>query len=143
MHPLKLFQNRIFHSSTCAKITHLKWNDPAYKSERKKTMHRKLPLTGLFLAGVRLHDIVVEPHVGDGHAVLCERSRLVGADRRGGAERLDSLEVLHETVLAGHTLRSQGQTHLVTRVHTKSKIQEKFWGETTHFWGKQNSKGTC
>jgi len=68
--------------------------------------------TGLVLAGVGLHDLVVDPHVGDGHAVLCQRARLVRADRRRGAQCLDCLEVLHQTVLTGHPLRRQRQTDL-------------------------------
>ena len=46
----------------------------------------------------RLMDLVVKPHVGDGHPVLGESAGLVGADAGGGAESLDSLQVLHQTV---------------------------------------------
>lgn len=45
-----------------------------------------------------------------GHLVLRQRAGLVAADNRGAAERLDSLEVLHETVLAGHPLGGERQT---------------------------------
>merc|ERR1719336_712712 len=67
--------------------------------------------SGLVLRGVRLHDLVVEPHVCDGHPVLGEGASLVRADARGGAEGLDSLQVLHQAVLGGHPLGGQGETH--------------------------------
>ena len=54
----------------------------------------------------------IEPEMRDGHAVLRQRAGLVGADGRRRAERLDCLEVLHETVLLRHALRSQRQAHL-------------------------------
>jgi len=57
-------------------------------------------------------DLVVEPHVGHGHAVLGQRARLVGADGGGGAESLYGLQVLHQAVLLGHSLGSESQTHL-------------------------------
>jgi len=34
-------------------------------------------LTGLVLAGVSFFDAVVEPHMSDCHAVLCQRASLV------------------------------------------------------------------
>ena len=49
----------------------------------------------------------------DGHAVLRERC-LVGADDRGRPEGLDTLEVLHEAVLARHALGGQCQANLST-----------------------------
>ena len=66
----------------------------------------------LVLACVCLDDLVVEPQMSHCHAVLCQCAGLVRADGRGGAECLDSLQVLHQAVLACHTLSSQGQTHL-------------------------------
>ena len=68
----------------------------------------------LVLSGVGLVDLVVEPHVGHGHPVLGQGAGLVGADGGGGAQRLHSFQVLHQAVLLGHTLSSQGQTHLET-----------------------------
>merc|ERR1719336_2872195 len=65
----------------------------------------------LVLRGVRLHDLVVEPHVRDSHPVLGEGASLVRADARGGAEGLDSLQVLHQAVLGGHPLGGEGETH--------------------------------
>jgi len=49
-------------------------------------------------------NVVVEPQVRHGHPVLRQRASLVGADRRRGAERLDCLEVLDQTVLGRHAL---------------------------------------
>ena len=68
--------------------------------------------TGLVLGGVRLVDLVVEPHVGHGHPVLGQGAGLVGADGGGGAQGLHGLQVLHQAVLLGHALGGQGQTHL-------------------------------
>lgn len=71
-----------------------------------------LSLTGLILSGISLVDLVVEPHVGHGHAVLGQRARLVRTDGGGGAESLYGLQVLYQTVLLGHSLGSESQTHL-------------------------------
>merc|ERR1711953_1440655 len=65
--------------------------------------------TRLVLGGVGLHDLVVEPHVGHSHPVLGQCSGLVGTDGGGGAKRLHGLEVLDETVLAGHPLSGEGE----------------------------------
>ena len=70
------------------------------------------PVTSLLFTGVGLVDGPVEPHVGDGHAVLGEGARLVGADGGSGAQRLHRLQVLHQAVLPSHALGCQGQTHL-------------------------------
>ena len=64
---------------------------------------------------VRLVDLVVEPHVRDSHAVLRESPGLVGADDGGGAEGLDTLEVLHQAVLLRHALGRQRQDDLPRR----------------------------
>ena len=66
--------------------------------------------TTLVLGGVGLHDLVVEPHVGHGHPVLGQGSGLIRADGGGGAQSLDSLQVLDEAVLAGHSLGGEGET---------------------------------
>ncbi len=58
----------------------------------------------------------------DSHAVLGQGSRLVGADGGRGTERLDSLQVLHQAVLARHTLRSQGQAHLQKGASSKHDV---------------------
>lgn len=57
-------------------------------------------------------DLIVEPHVGHGHAVLGQRARLVRADGGGGAQSLHGLQVLYQAVLLGHPLGSESQTHL-------------------------------
>ena len=77
-------------------------------------------LTRLILAGVRLFDAGVKPHVCHRHAVLSQRPRLVRADRRRGSKRLDGLQMFHQTVLTGHALRCQRQTHLHTTTSTTS-----------------------
>ena len=61
------------------------------------------------LASVQLHHPAVQPQVRDGHLVLCEGARLVGADDAGGAQGLHALQILHQAVLLGHPLCSQGQ----------------------------------
>ena len=58
--------------------------------------------------------MIIEPHVGDGHTVLGEGTGLVRADGGGGSESLHGFQVLHQTVLGGHTLGSQSQTDLST-----------------------------
>jgi len=77
-------------------------------------MMMMMRLTRLILAGVRLHDLVVDPHVCDGHAILCQRPGLVRTDRRRRAKSLDCLEILDEAVLTGHPLSGQRQTDLHT-----------------------------
>lgn len=57
-------------------------------------------------------DLVVKPHVGDGHAILGEGARLVRADGGGGAQCLSRLQVLHQAVLHGHAFGCQCQAHL-------------------------------
>ena len=64
---------------------------------------------GLVLRGVGLNDLVVEPHVSHSHPVLCQCSCLVRADGGGGAKSLHGLEVLDETVLAGHPLGGESE----------------------------------
>ena len=46
------------------------------------------------------------------HSVLCKSPRLVGADDWSAAEGLNSLQILHETVLSFHSSCSKSQTHL-------------------------------
>ena len=65
--------------------------------------------TGLILSGVGFLDLVVEPHVGDGHSVLGESTGLVGANGRGGTKGFDGFEVLDEAVLLGHSLGGEGE----------------------------------
>ena len=72
-------------------------------------------LTRLVLGGIGLVDLVVEPHVSDGHPVLGQGARLVRADGGGGAQRFHSLQVLYQAVLTSHSLSSQCQTHLRAR----------------------------
>ena len=57
-------------------------------------------------------DLIVEPHVGDGHAVLGEGTSRVGADGGCGSQSLHRLQVLHQAVLPSHALGCQGQAHL-------------------------------
>ena len=64
--------------------------------------------TGLILGGIRFHDLPVEPHVGDRHAVLGQGSGFVGANGRSRPQGLDSFQVLDQTVLASHALGRQG-----------------------------------
>ena len=54
----------------------------------------------------------------DGHAVLRQCAGLVGTNGRRRAESLDSLKMLHQTILTGHPLGSQRQTDLQTDRHT-------------------------
>ena len=47
--------------------------------------------------------------MGHSHPILGQRPGLVGADSGGGAESLHGLEVLDETVLAGHPLGGESE----------------------------------
>lgn len=67
--------------------------------------------TRLILSGVSLNDLVVKPHVCHGHSVLSQRAGLIGANSRGRAKGLDGFQILHQAVLGGHTLGSEGQTY--------------------------------
>lgn len=78
--------------------------------------------TGLVFAGVGLQYLVVDPHVCDRHAVLCQRAGLVGADGRRRAQCLHRLQILHQTVLTRHPLGSQRQTHLTHHLRLLVKI---------------------
>ena len=56
-------------------------------------------------------NLAVEVDVGHSHSVLSNGSSLVGADARCGAKSLDILKVLHEHLLGGHALGSEGKRH--------------------------------
>ena len=56
-------------------------------------------------------NLVVVPRVLHRHAVLRERTRLVGGDDSRRTESFDGFEVLHEHVLRVHALGSQSQRH--------------------------------
>ena len=86
-------------------------------------------------------DGAVEPEVRDGHAVLSERARLVRADGRRGAERLDRFQVLHQTVLLRHRFRSQRQAHLL-QFHKRTLTNNKAICELEMFWSKPAAKPT-
>jgi len=78
-------------------------------------------LTRLIFTGVGFEDLIIEPHVSDGHAVLGQRAGLVRADRRRGAQSLHRFQVLHQTVLARHSFGCQSQAHLHHRITTVHK----------------------
>ena len=89
-------------ASTCKRNT---------KSKLQKYSDQSV-ITRLIFAEVRHDDLVGVPHVRDSHAVLRKGPGLVRADDRRRPEGLDSLEVLHQTVLSGHPLGGQGQAYL-------------------------------
>lgn len=60
--------------------------------------------------------MIIVPHVSYRHPVLCEGARLIGADAGGGAERLDALQILHQTVPLSQSLRRQGEHDLTAAV---------------------------
>ena len=66
---------------------------------------------GLVFSGIGLDDLIVEPHVRDGHTILGQSARFVGANGRGRAKRLDGLEILDQAILGGHALGREGQAH--------------------------------
>jgi len=71
--------------------------------------------TGLVVAEIRIMDCVAEPQMRHSHSVLRQRASLIRTDCRRRTQSLDGLEVLHQTVLARHTLGSAGQTNLDTQ----------------------------
>ena len=82
-----------------------------------------MSLTWLIFTDVCLDDLIIEPHVRDRHAVLRQCAILVWADCRSRAQSFYRLEVLHQTVLACHSLSSQRQTHLeYTRRRYQSRL---------------------
>ena len=75
--------------------------------------------------GVHRDDLVhpSEPHMGHCHAVLRQCARLVGADDGRRAQRLHRFQILHQTLLFGHSLGRQRQTDLEqeTRININFK----------------------
>eukprot|EP00976_Prorocentrum_cordatum_P096718 1190680-Prorocentrum_minimum.AAC.6 len=72
--------------------------------------HQVLPVLGV-LAGRGAVNLPVIPAVLDRHAVLGQGAGLVGGNHGGGAEGLDSLQVLDEHVLLVHALGGERQRH--------------------------------
>lgn len=69
-------------------------------------------------------DLIIEPHMSDGHAVLCQGSSLIWADGGSGAQSLDSFKVLHQAVLSSHAFSCEGQTYLHGETERKRENQE-------------------
>jgi len=65
--------------------------------------------SGLILSRVSFLDLVVEPHVSDGHSVLGKSTGLVRADGGGGTKGLNGFQVLDEAVLFGHALGGESK----------------------------------
>ena len=63
----------------------------------------------MIFSRVGFDDLTVEPHVGNCHSVLGQRSSLVGADGRGGSQCFDGFQVFDQAVLAGHSFGRQCQ----------------------------------
>lgn len=61
-------------------------------------------LTTLVLCSISLMNLIVKPHVGNCHAILCQSACFVRTDGGRGTQGLHSLEVLHQAVLTSHTL---------------------------------------
>jgi len=66
-------------------------------------------LSVLLQVDTAIEDLAVNEHLGESHAVLCERSGLVRANARRRSEGLNGLEILDKHVLLGHALGSQGE----------------------------------
>ena len=90
-------------------------------------------LTALIITGVCLDNPIIKPHMGDCHSILCEGSGLVRANGRGRSQGLDSFQILHQTVLTGHALSCQGQTHLGRAENELSKTSEVDSGLSSQF----------
>src|SRR6218665_3242260 len=72
-------------------------------------------LTCLLFGRVCLYDAIVKPHVSHCHSVLRQGPGLIRADGGSRSQSLHGLEVLDETVLAGHSLGCQRQADLETQ----------------------------
>lgn len=89
-------------------------------------------------------DLIVEPHVGDSHAVLRQGAGFIRADGGGGPQSLHSLQILHQAVLPGHALGREGQTHLrhgnreIEREERKQRTRKT---EQKEEWLRQKLKG--
>lgn len=92
------------------------------KKEHLPFFQHPLQPTALIFGRVGLHNVIVEPHVGHRHPILGQGAGLVGANGARRAERLHSLQVLHQTVFARHALRSQSQAHLTMGWKEKWKV---------------------
>lgn len=68
-------------------------------------------------------DLIIEPHVGHSHAVLCQGASLIRADGGSGTQSLDSFEVLHQAVLASHAFSCKGQTYLHREIDREKEDQ--------------------
>jgi len=69
-------------------------------------------LTGLVVTEIRVMDDIIEPQMRHCHPVLCECTSLVRTDCRRRPHCLYCLKVLHQTVLACHSLGSTSETDL-------------------------------
>jgi len=67
--------------------------------------------SGLVFSGINVNNLVIEPHMGDGHPVLGQSTGFIGTDSRSGTESLDGFQVLNQTVFLGHSLSSQSQAN--------------------------------
>ncbi len=70
-------------------------------------------------------DLIVEPHVGDSHAVLRQGAGFIRADGGCGSQCLHSLQILHQAVLTGHALGRERQTHLRDANRTTEREKQK------------------
>mmetsp|Transcript_781 Transcript_781/g.1802 ORF Transcript_781/g.1802 Transcript_781/m.1802 type:complete len:446 (+) Transcript_781:1463-2800(+) len=83
----------------------------AHDAEQRAERDRILVKTAVGKRRIGRNNLVVVPHMCNSHAVLGQSTGLVGTNSTGGAQGLYRFQVLHQYLLLGHALRSQGQRH--------------------------------
>ena len=66
--------------------------------------------------------LLVKPHVGHGHSILCQGTSFIWTNRWGRSKRFNGLQILDETVLRGHSLCRQRQAD----GHRREKAWKRF-----------------
>ena len=66
--------------------------------------------TGLIFGSIGFTDLIIEPHMGDGHTILGKGTGFIWANGWSWTQGFDSFQVLDQTILLCHSLGSQGQT---------------------------------
>lgn len=97
----------VLEPTLCPRLVATPGSAPPLESTALSQTERSRKLTRVVFTGVGREYLTVKPQMGHGHPVLGEGPGLVGADDRGGAQRLHGLQVLHQAVLLGHPLGCQ------------------------------------
>ena len=83
-----------------------------------------LVLTCLFITCVGLVDDIIKPHVSHSHPVLCQGTSLIWTNSWCRSQGFHRLQILDQTILAGHSFGGQSQAHLKRLVHVCMSIKK-------------------